>query len=66
MGTLRLREVLLSNDYGFIERATDAGVPAQHLTFPVDVSQSTRGSWMEATEFVHYFTIRFGVLTPQR
>jgi hypothetical protein len=55
--------LLLSNDYGFIDRATDAGVPAQHVTFPVDLPRKAQGSWTDATNLLYYLTVLFGVLS---
>lgn len=54
--------LLLSNDYGFVDQAVDEGVPAQHVTFPVDLPRKAQGSWTDATELLYYLTIRFGVL----
>jgi hypothetical protein len=58
----RKRAVLLSNDYGFIDRSTDAGVPAHHVKYPVDIPRTTTGSWTQAAELLHYLAILFGVL----
>jgi len=58
----RKTAVLLTNDYGFVERATDAGVPAQHVTFPVDVPRNADGTWTDAAELLYYLTVLFGVL----
>ena len=33
----RKRAILLSNDRGFVERATENQVPAQHVEYPVDI-----------------------------
>lgn len=55
--------ILLSNDHGFIERSIDAGVPAQHVEFPVDMPRKTDGSWTEAAELLYYLTVLFGVIT---
>jgi len=55
--------VLFSNDHGFIDRSVDAGVPAQHIGFPVDLPRKTVGSWTDATELLYYFSVLFGVIT---
>ena len=54
--------LLLSNDYGFVDRAQEAGVPAHHVTYPVDLPRKAQGSWTDATELLYYLTILFGVL----
>lgn len=54
--------VLLSNDHGFIDRSLDAGVPAQHIEFPVDLPRKTTASWRQAGELLYYFAILFGVI----
>lgn len=58
----RKRAVLLSNDRGFVERATDIDVPAQHVEYPVDVPRKESGSWIQATELLYYLAVLFGVL----
>jgi hypothetical protein len=58
----RKTALLLSNDYGFVDRATDAGVPAQHITFPVDVPRKATGTWADAGELLYYLAVLFGVL----
>ncbi len=55
--------ILLSNDHGFIDRSIDAGVPAQHVEFPVDVPRKTEGSWTQTAELLYYLAVLFGVLT---
>lgn len=59
----RTTALLLSNDRGFVERATDAAVPAQHLNFPVDMPRSATGSWTQATDLLYYLAVIFGVVT---
>lgn len=58
----RKNSILISNDHGFIERARDAGVPAQHIAFPVDLPQSATGSWTQACDLIYLLSILFGVL----
>lgn len=55
--------ILLSNDHGFIDRSIDAGVPAQHVEFPVDMPRKTTGSWTQAAELLYYLGVLFGVIT---
>jgi hypothetical protein len=59
----RKTAVLLSNDYGFVERSIEANVPAQHIEYPIDVPRRKTGSWTQAAELIYYFAILFGVLT---
>ena len=58
----RKQAVLLSNDYGFIDRSNDTGVPAQHVKYPVDIPRTATGSWTQAAELLHYLAILFGVI----
>lgn len=58
----RKKALLLSNDYGFVDRAVDAGVPAQHVEYPVDVPRKSTGSWTQAAELLYYLAILFGVV----
>jgi len=58
----RKKALLLSNDNGFIDRAIDAGVPAQHVSYPVDLPRSRTASWTQTTELVYYLAILFGVV----
>ncbi|KAB1190747.1 MULTISPECIES: hypothetical protein [Haloferax] len=54
--------VLFSNDFGFIDLASDAAVPAQHVDFPRTLPRKTTASWDDIADLVYYLTIRFGVL----
>jgi len=54
--------LLFSNDYGFVERATGAGVPAQHVDFLRDLPRTTTASWDALADALYYLTVRFGVL----
>ncbi|WP_257301021.1 hypothetical protein [Haloarchaeobius sp. FL176] len=58
----RKTAVLLSNDRGFIDRATDAGVPAQHVDFPLDMPRKATGTWTDACELLYYLAVLFGVI----
>jgi len=54
--------ILFSNDYGFVEQANDADVPAVHVQYPVDVSRRTAISWDQIGTLLYLFTIVFGVV----
>ena len=58
----RKQAILFSNDYGFVERSVDAGVPAQHIEYPIDIPRRAEGSWTQAAELLHYLAILFGVI----
>lgn len=58
----RKRAILLSNDRGFVGRATENDVPAQHVEYPVDLPRKETGSWTQATELLYYLSVLFGVL----
>ncbi|WP_338742428.1 hypothetical protein [Haloplanus salilacus] len=58
----RKQAVVLSNDYGFVDRSVDVGVPAQHVDFPVDVPRTAAGSWTQAAELLYYLAVLFGVV----
>lgn len=60
--TSRKEAILLSNDYGFVDRSIDAGVPAHHVEYPVDVPRKANGSWTQAAELLYYLAILFGVI----
>lgn len=60
--TNRKRVLLLSNDYGFVERAQERGLWAHHVAFPVDTPRSVRGSWREIADTLYLLTVLFGVL----
>ncbi len=54
--------IVLTNDHGFVDCGTDAGVPTQHVAFPIDVPREATGSWTEAAELLYYLAILFGVV----
>ncbi|MDL0120493.1 hypothetical protein PNQ29_12260 [Halobacterium salinarum] len=58
----RKRVILLSNDYGFVERARDAGVLAQHVSFPVDIPRKVSVTWDELHDLLYILAVLFGVL----
>lgn len=58
----RKRVILLSNDHGFVERARDTGLLAQHVTFPVDIPRQVTVSWDELQNTLYTLTVLFGVL----
>lgn len=58
----RKNVVLFSNDYGFVERATDADVPAVRVEYPADVSRRSAISWNQIGTLLYLFTIVFGVV----
>ncbi|MDG5777851.1 hypothetical protein VB773_19975 [Haloarculaceae archaeon H-GB2-1] len=58
----RKRIILLSNDYGFVERARDAGILAQHVSFPVDIPRKVIVSWDELHDLLYILAVLFGVL----
>jgi len=60
--TSRKQAVLLSNDHGFVDRSIDAGVPAQHIDYPIDIPRKSTGTWTQAAELLYYLAILFGVI----
>ncbi|MCU4751927.1 hypothetical protein OB919_08015 [Halobacteria archaeon AArc-curdl1] len=58
----RKQAVLLSNDHGFVDRSIDAGVPAQHIYYPIDIPRKSTGTWTQAAELLYYLAILFGVI----
>ena len=54
--------ILFSNDFGFIERADEAGVAAQHVDFPRTLPTSTTATWDDLGDMLYYLAVRFGVL----
>lgn len=54
--------VLFSNDYGFVDNARDAGLPAQHVEFPVDLPERIEASWWDIENTLYYLAVIFGVL----
>jgi hypothetical protein len=58
------KEVLLfSNDTGFVERATEAGLRAQKVAFPPDVPKRTTVSWETLCSLLYMLAVVFGVIT---
>jgi hypothetical protein len=58
--------VLFSNDRGFIERAVDAGLDAQHLEFPIDIEHSVETDWDTVADLLYTLALVFGVLRLPR
>jgi hypothetical protein len=58
----RKHVILLSNDYGFVDRANDAGVLAQHVSFPVDTPRKVTVTWDELHNLLYILAVLFGVL----
>ena len=58
----RKKAIVLSNDRGFIERSNSAGVPAQHIEYPIDLARKVTGTWTEACELLYYLSVLFGVV----
>lgn len=58
----RKKAVLLSNDYGFVDQSNEAGVPAQHIDYPVDIPRKSTGTWTQAAELIYYLAVLFGVI----
>lgn len=58
----RKRVVLLSNDHGFIDRAHEKGLLAQHVSFPIDTPRKVSVSWDELRDVLYTLTVLFGVL----
>lgn len=58
----RKQAVLLSNDRGFVDRSNNAGVPAQHIDYPIDIPRKSTGSWTQAAELLYFLAILFGVI----
>jgi hypothetical protein len=54
--------LLFSNDYGFIERAAEAGLNAQHVDFPRTLPRRTSATWDELADLCYYLVVTFGVL----
>lgn len=54
--------LLLSNDFGFIELAEEAGLFAHHVDFPRTLPRKTTATWDDLGNLVYYFAVRFGVI----
>lgn len=61
--TTRKRPLLLSNDHGFVDRAVEAGLAAQHVAYPVDLPRTATGTWREAGALLYHLAVLFGVLS---
>jgi hypothetical protein len=55
--------VLFSNDYGFVELAAEAELPAIHVDFPRQLPRRTTASWDEFADLLYYIAITFGVVS---
>ena len=60
--TSRKNVLLFSNDFGFIQQAKGANVPAQHVDFQRQLPRKTTASWDAISDTLYYLAIRFGVL----
>jgi hypothetical protein len=60
--THRKDVLLFSNDTGFVERATDAGVKAQKVAFPPDVPSETTVQWETLCSLLYVLAVVFGVV----
>lgn len=58
----RKEAILFSNDFGFIERAGERGVPAQHVDFPRRFPRKVTATWDELVDLLYFLAIRFGVI----
>jgi rRNA-processing protein FCF1 len=54
--------LLFSNDRGFVEYATDVGVPAVHVEYPVGTPRKVTATWDEIRDTLYVLAIVFGVL----
>jgi hypothetical protein len=54
--------ILFSNDFGFVDRAADAGLPAQHVDFPRSLPRKATASWDALGDLLYYLAVRFGVI----
>jgi hypothetical protein len=62
----RKRVILLSNDHGFIESAREAGLLAQHVSFPVDMPRTVTVSWDEIQDALYTLAVLFGVIRLEK
>ena len=60
--THRKRAVVLSNDYGFIDRAREADLSAHHVAVPVDLPRTVTTSWEDIATTLSILAVMFGVL----
>ena len=57
------KEVLLfSNDTGFVEQATDAGIKAQKVAFPPNIPTETTVAWETVCDLLYMLSVVFGVI----
>lgn len=54
--------LLFSNDHGFVDRATDAGVTATHVSFAIDAPRKTTATWSTVADALYLLVVCFGVL----
>jgi hypothetical protein len=52
----------ISNDRGFVNRATDAGVPAVRVECPVGTPRAVTATWDEIRDTLCVLAVVFGVL----
>ena len=52
----------ISNDRGFVNRATDAGVPAVRVEYPVGTPRAVTATWDEIRDTLCVLAVVFGVL----
>ncbi|ERH10519.1 MAG: hypothetical protein J07HX64_02294 [halophilic archaeon J07HX64] len=58
----RKNVVLFTNDRGFVNRATDVGVPAVHVEYPVGTPRAVTATWDEIRDTLYVLAVVFGVL----
>jgi len=58
----RKEVLLLSNDFGFIDVAKDAGLRAQHVDFPQFLPDRSTATWDDFGSLLYHLAIRFGVI----
>lgn len=58
----RKKPFLLSNDYGFVEEAATAGLPAQHLQFKSVLPRHVETTWGVVADTLYYLALLFGVI----
>lgn len=58
----RKQAILFSNDFGFVERARERSVPAQHVDFPRQFPRTTTATWDDLATLLYFLSVRFGVV----
>jgi len=58
----RKEVLLLSNDFGFIDVAKDAGLRAQHVDFPQFLPDRSTATWDDIGSLLYHLAIRFEVI----